>query len=65
MTPYVLVFPQIYQTCDFVDTSNCQLAKWGLTFAYLDMAVDVICTIDIVIKFFKVSGENRNFRSIA
>jgi hypothetical protein len=63
MTPYVLVFPQIYRTCDFVDTSNCQLENPH--FANLDMTVDVICTIDIVIKFFKVSGENRNFWSIS
>ena len=69
VTPFLLVFPEVYQTC-VPETSNkradCKAVEpYQLNLNKIEMAIDIIYFVEILLNFVKKTMAYKDFRKIA
>lgn len=64
MTPFVLIFKQIYMTCD-KNRENCEAVEPNQKkFAMIELAIEMAWFVEILLNFVKKTRANRKLCSI-
>ena len=68
VTPFLLVFPDVYQTCDPKDSykeEDCKFVKDSQqNLNKIEMAIDIIMFIDILLNFVKKTRAHKELKTI-
>ena len=69
ITPFLLVFPKVYQTCvpeDSFNKEDCEFKEESQKHLYkIEMAIDIIMFIDILLNFVKKTRAHKELKTIA
>ena len=68
ITPFLLVFPDVYQTCnpkDSWDRDDCKFVEdYQKHLNKIEMAIDIIMFIDILLNFVKKTRAHKELKTI-